>query len=308
MSNYAIVIHGGVGDLSEGQRKKEKEELYLEALQSSLDKGYKILSKGGSAVEAITESVIILENCELFNAAKGGVYTNKGDIELDASIMDGKTLQAGSVANVKYVKNPILLAKSILNEPDKIFLVGDGGLEYAKKKKLEIESKKYFSTKERYNQWIKLKDSKKKCLDHDEEHDSNYGTVGAVALDKKGNLGAGTSTGGLFNKKFNRVGDSSIIGAGTYANNNSCAISCTGFGEYFIRYVVGHEISCKIMYQGKTIEVAAADLILNNANDSSCKGGVIGIDKLGNITMPFNTKRMYRGYTHSNGTNFKAIF
>lgn len=307
MKNFGIAIHGGAGTVSKTKMSKWKREAYIQALKRAYSIGYLILEKGGTAIQAVSEAIIILEDCPLFNAGKGSVYTNHGDIEMDAAIMEGKKLNAGAVAGVSFVKNPIKLAETVMKNSKHVLISGEKALEYAKEHKLKIESKNYFEEEERYKQYQNALAKDKVSLDHDDE-DTKYGTVGAVALDKKGNLASGTSTGGMVNKKYGRIGDSPLIGVGTYANNKTCAISCTGYGEYFIRAVVAHEISSRIMHKGESLEQAANNLILKELKTMGGRGGLIGIDKHGNIVMPFNTKGMYRGFKKSNGQEFVDVF
>jgi beta-aspartyl-peptidase (threonine type) len=262
MKAFGIAIHGGAGTVSRTKMTKWKAEAYRQALKRAYTVGYLILQKGDSAIKAVKEAIVILENCPLFNAGKGSVYTNSGDIEMDAALMDGKTLKAGAVAAVTGVKNPILLAETIMLKSKHVLISGPKALDYAKQKGLEVESPDYFYEKFRYEQWRRAVAREEAMLDHDDAPiEQKFGTVGAVALDKKGNLAAGTSTGGMVNKKYGRIGDSPLIGIGTYANNSSCAISCTGHGEYFIRTVLAHEVSARIIYKGQSILEAAAEVI-----------------------------------------------
>lgn len=308
MKTFGIAIHGGAGTVSRTNMTKWKAEAYRQALKRAYSVGFLVLQKGGSALKAVKEAIIILENCPLFNAGKGSVYTNSGDIEMDAALMDGKTLKAGAVAAVSQVKNPILLADTVMQKSKHVLISGPKALEYAKMKGLEIEPPEYFYEKFRHEQWKRAVAKDEIPLDHDEQKDQKYGTVGAVALDKKGNLAAGTSTGGMVNKKYGRIGDSPLIGMGTYANNQSCAISCTGHGEFFIRTVLAHEVSARIMYKGQSLKEATDEVILAVLPKMGGRGGLIGIDRNGQIVMPFNTKGMYRGFKHSNGDDYVGIF
>ena len=312
MHKYGIAIHGGAGNISKKRINSEKEKKYKEILEIALSQGINILKQGGKAIDAISEAIIILEDSSLYNAGKGAVFTSDEENEHDASIMDGSNLKAGSVGCSKYIKNPILLSKTILYKSSHVMLVGKGAYDFAKLNNLEIMPKSYFYDEYRYQQLLKVQRLGKTILDNDDydddDDDSKYGTVGAVALDINGNLAAGTSTGGIVNKKHGRVGDSAIIGCGTYANNETCAISCTGKGESFIINTVAHEISCKIKYQNKTLKDAADDLIYKILDTRESRGGLIGINNKCKIVMPFNTRGMYRGFMNSNNESFISIF
>lgn len=287
---YGIVIHGGAGTILKSNMTPEKETAYSTALNEALQIGYKILESGGKSLDAVEAAIVFMEDSPLFNAGKGAVLTEKGGAELDASIMDGSTLMAGAVAGVKHVKNPIKLARLVMEKSPHVMLIGVGAEEFGKENGLKMVDPGYFITKERWEQYqklIKYEENKKKAEKH--------GTVGAVALDKSGNLAAATSTGGMMMKKFGRVGDSPIIGAGTYANNNTCAVSATGYGEYFIRIGVAKDISALMEYKDYTLNKAAEEVIAK-VGKLGGDGGVICIDKNGNVAMPFNTSGMYRGY------------
>ncbi|MEN8138305.1 MAG: isoaspartyl peptidase/L-asparaginase [Bacteroidota bacterium] len=292
----AIAIHGGAGTILKENISPEKEQEIKQKLEEALKAGYNVLKEGGSSVNAVSAAIIVMENSPLFNAGKGAVFTNKGKNELDCSIMDGKTLNAGAASGVSIVKNPILLAKEIMLHSPHVMLSGSGADTFAGEQGLEIVSPEYFFTESRYEYLQKVKSQTKiksnsglKGTD-----DWKYGTVGAVALDQDGNLAAGTSTGGMTNKKYGRIGDSPIIGAGTYANNNSCAVSCTGHGEYFIRLGIAKDISALMLYSGYSLETASDIVINQKLEQLGGKGGLISIDKDGNIAMPFNTAGMYR--------------
>lgn len=305
MKPFAIVIHGGAGTVSRTKMTKWKIEAYQQILTRAYTVGFKTLEKGGTSLEAVKEAVMIMEDSSLFNAGKGSVFTHDGNFEMDAAIMDGKKLQAGAVASVSGVKNPILLAECVMKKSKHVLISGEQALQYAKEQGLSIEPKEYFYDEARYKQWQKALKRDKVELDHDDE---KFGTVGTVALDKKGNLAAATSTGGMVNKKYGRIGDSPLIGIGTYANNESCAISCTGHGEYFIRSVVGHDISARMLYKGQSIQEAATEVIQNHMVKMGGRGGLIGVDRHGNVVMPFNTKGMYRGFKSYNGEEYVGIF
>lgn len=308
MSRIGIVIHGGAGTISKSKMTKWKAEAYREALKRAYTVGFITLEKGGSALSAIMESIQILEDSTLFNAGKGSVLTHEGKTEMDAAIMEGNKLRAGAVAGVTLVKNPIKLAYTVMKQSKHVLISGENALNYARDNGLEIETEDYFYNEERYKQWLKAKKKNDTILDHDDSDDKKFGTVGAVALDKKGNLAAGTSTGGMVNKMHGRIGDSPLIGIGTYANNLSCAISCTGHGEFFIRSVVAHEISARMLYKGQSLEDAANDLVYGQLPAMGGKGGLIGMDQAGNVVMPFNTRGMYRAYKSALQGEFVGLF
>lgn len=308
MKSYGIAIHGGAGTVSKTSMTKWKAEAYRQALKRAYSMGYHTLHKGGTAIEAITEAILILENSPLFNAGRGSVFTNSGEHEMDAAIMNGKNLKAGAIAGVRSVKNPILLATAVMKKSKHVLISGEQALEFAREQQLELAPKEYFYDESRYKQWQRVAAADAVALDHDEEEGKKFGTVGAVALDKKGNLAAATSTGGMVNKKYGRIGDSPLIGIGTYANNDSCAISCTGHGEFFIRAVVANDISARMLYNGQSLKEAADVVVHQVLTKLGGKGGLIGIDKKGNITMPFNTKGMYRGFKNSRNEEFVGIF
>ena len=290
----AIAIHGGSGTISLDPNNPELKNQYLKALNSALDKGFKMLEEGYSAAESVCKAVMILEDCELFNAGKGSVFTAKGHHEMDAAIMDGKTLKAGAVAGLRGVKNPVLVAYDVLQHTPFVMIAGAEAIEYARQNNFRFEPDSYFYNQLRYDQ---LKESKREgemLLDHSGEG-AKFGTVGAVAVDTEGNVAAATSTGGMTNKAWGRVGDSPLIGAGTYANNSTCAVSCTGHGEYFIRGVVAYDLSCRIEFGGKNLKQAASEVIHEKLKRMGGEGGLIAVDSSGNICMPFNTKGMYRG-------------
>lgn len=297
---YGIVIHGGAGVIKNLPAEKEKE--YISKLAEALEAGYKILDNGGSSLDAVTKAINILEDSPLFNAGKGAVITENGIAELDASIMDGKTLMAGAVAGVHHVKNPINLARLIMEKSPHVMMIGNGAEEFGKQFNIEMVDSSYFITNERWNQYLKMKEASEK------NENDKHGTVGAVALDKNGNLAAGTSTGGMMMKKFGRVGDSPIIGAGTYANNNTCAVSGTGHGEYFIRLGIARDISSLMEYKNLSLSEAANEVIMNKLTQIGGTGGIIAIDKNGNIAMPFNTDGMFRGYYLNNGKPIIKIY
>jgi beta-aspartyl-peptidase (threonine type) len=259
-------------------------------------------------VEAVEASVKALEDSHLFNAGKGSVFTSEGKHEMDASIMDGKTLKAGAVSLVSGIKNPISLARDVMEKSEHVFLASKGAMQFAEKLKYHLEDENYFYDEFRYQQWQEIRGTESFKLDHSVKKDSKFGTVGAVACDSSGNLAAATSTGGMTNKQFGRVGDSPMIGAGNYANNKTCAVSCTGSGEYFIRGVVAYDLSCLIEYKNLSLKDAAKELIHNRLLNMGGDGGLIAVDALGNITMPFNTEGMYRACKGSDGAEQISIY
>ncbi len=308
MNTYAIAIHGGAGTILKSTMTLEKELLYKSGLQNAIEAGESILKNGGSSFDAVETAIIQLENNPLFNAGKGAVFTHNGKHELDASIMNGKDLTAGAVAGVQHIKNPISLARSVMEQSEHVLLMGEGAMEFAKKINAKFEPDDYFFVQLRYDQLQQAKQSNTMILDHTENNEKKFGTVGCVALDKNGNLAAGTSTGGMTNKKFGRVGDSSIIGAGTYANNNTCAISCTGHGELFIRSVVAYDISCLMEYKNLTLKEACNVVVMDKLVKIGGEGGLIALDKNGNIDLPFNSDGMYRASKKENENIYIGIY
>ncbi len=298
-AEFGLVVHGGAGYINPKTFSEEKKKQYISKLKEAIDKGSSVLSKGGTALDAVETVISILEDSPLFNAGKGAVFTAEGTNELDASIMEGKTLNAGAVAGVKHIKNPISLARLVMEKSPHVLLSGEGAEAFAEEQGIELVENKYFFTQDRWNYYQKVKEEKmkKETAEIVFNPDRKFGTVGCVALDKNGNLAAGTSTGGMTFKRFGRIGDSPIIGAGTYANNNTCAISCTGHGEYFIRNVVAYDISALMEYKGLSLNKAAEKVVLDKLVKAGGDGGIIGIDKYGNIAMPFNTKSMFRGFS-----------
>ena len=312
MNKYAIAIHGGAGTILKSTMTPEKEKAYLDGLKNAIEAGETILKNGGSSIDAVEKAIRSLEDNPLFNAGKGAVFSNAGKNEMDASIMNGADLSAGAVAGISNVKNPISLAKGIMQKSEHVFLAGNGAIEFAKLIGSEFEEDAYFFEQMRFDQLQQAKQSDGVFLDHTtdkfENGEKKFGTVGAVALDIHGNLAAGTSTGGMTNKKFGRVGDSPIIGAGTYANNETCAISCTGHGEFFIRSVVAHDISCLIEYKGLSLKEACDFVVMDKLVKIGGEGGLIAIDKNGNIEMPFNSEGMYRAKKSEDGALFIKIY
>ena len=308
MNNFSLAIHGGAGTLLRGQMTPAKEQEYTAALQQALDAGHAVLSKAGSALDAVEAAVRVLEDCPLFNAGRGSVFTAEGTHQMDASIMEGRTRNAGAVSLITGIRNPISLARDVMEKSNHVFLAGDGAMHFAKTLGYTLEEPSYFHNDLRHKQWLDLRDSEAFQLDHSDNKDSKFGTVGAVACDVHGNLAAATSTGGMTNKKWGRVGDSPMIGAGTYANNATCAISCTGSGEFFIRGVVAYDVSCLMEYRGLSLADAASEVIQNRVLQLGGDGGLIAVDAQGNIAMPFNTEGMYRGFVTSVGKRGIAIY
>lgn len=312
--NYTLVIHGGAGTILKSQMTDEKEKQYKQSLTNALLKGKAILEKGGSSLDAVEAVVRFLEDDSLFNAGRGAVFTNEGKNELDAAIMDGKTLMAGSVAGVTIVKNPVTLARKIMEKSEHVMMVGVGAEKFAKEKGCEIVNPKYFRTESRWKGLQKVKEEEKAKKDTGKHAmidaltvDKKFGTVGAVALDMNGNLAAATSTGGMTNKKFGRVGDAPIIGCGTYADNASAAVSCTGWGEFFIRTVVAKSICDLVELQGVKVD-DAAHMLLDKVKKLGGDGGLIAVDRNGNVSMAFNTEGMYRAMLKSDGTMSVEIY
>lgn len=308
----AIVIHGGAGTITRNNLTPELEAEYRAKLEEALSAGHLILRNGGSSLDAVVAAITVMEDSPLFNAGKGAVFTSEGTNELDASIMDGATLQAGAVAGVKRVKNPILLARAVMEKSQHVMMAGAGAEKFAEEQGLELVDPSYFFTQRRWDQLQRAKEREAGAqLTAQAElgpDDLKFGTVGAVALDRNGNLAAATSTGGLTNKRFGRVGDSPIIGAGTYADNRSCAVSATGTGEYFIRAAVAHDICARMRYGGLTLQEAAEQVIMKELVDLGGDGGVIALDRNGNIAMPFNTEGMYRGSIDKSGKMVIEIY
>lgn len=308
MQTFSIAIHGGAGTLVKGLMTKELETQYKDALKIARDAGFEILKNGGSAIDAVETSVKLLEDSPLFNAGKGSVFTAEGTHEMDAAIMEGKHLEAGAVSLITGIKNPVSLARDVMDKSYHVFLAGEGAMQFAKGLNYEIETPDYFYDELRYQQWQGIKDSDSFQLDHSVKKDEKFGTVGAVACDQDGNIAAATSTGGMTNKKWGRVGDSPMIGAGNYANNKTCAVSCTGSGEFFIRGVVAYDVSCLMEYKNLSLEDAANEVINKRILEIKGDGGLIAVDAKGNISMPFNTEGMYRACKTSRGKEEISIY
>ena len=308
MNRFSIAIHGGAGTLVKGLMTQELEAQYKSALKVARDAGYKVLESGGTATDAVEASVKLLEDSPLFNAGKGSVFTAEGTHEMDAAIMEGKNLEAGAVSLITGIKNPVALARDVMENSYHVFLAGEGAMQFAKDQNYSLEDPDYFYDAVRYKQWQGIKDSDTFQLDHSVKKDGKFGTVGAVACDKDGNIAAATSTGGMTNKKWGRVGDSPMIGSGNYANNKTCAVSCTGSGEFFIRGVVAYDVSCLMEYKELSLEDATNEVINKRILEIGGDGGLIAVDAKGNIAMPFNTEGMYRAYKTSNGKEDILIY
>lgn len=302
---FSIAIHGGAGTILHSSMTPELQAQYEQGLQDALNVGLQILKSGGSSLDAVEAAVVSLEDFPLFNAGRGAVFNSVGSHEMDAAIMNGRTLEAGATMGLSGIRNPVKLARTIMERSEHVMLAGQGAADFARQQGFEIVNDDYFYNQLRYEQWQEAKATDKVQLDHS---DKKFGTVGAVALDAQGNLAAATSTGGMTNKKFGRIGDSPVIGAGTYANNATCAVSCTGHGELFLRAVVAYDISCLMEYRGLSLQ-AACDLVVH---DKLVKihgeGGLVAVDAQGNITMPFNSEGMYRACADSNGRNEVRIY
>ena len=341
MSKIALAIHGGAGTILKSQMTPELEREYSSGLEAALKTGLGILEKGGSALDCVEQTVCSLENFPLFNAGRGSVFTHEGKNEMDASIMDGRHLRAGAIGLVKNVKNPIKLARLVMERTPHVFLAGEGADQFAREMGVEIEDDTYFFTEHRYEQLLRAREQDVVQLDHNESEpaavaagltpssenidltknriqppataggsDPNTkptGTVGAVACDSNGNLAAATSTGGMTNKKFGRVGDTPMIGAGTYADNATCAVSCTGHGEFFMLGVTAYDVSARMRYKGLELIEAARETI-KHLGEIGGEGGLIGVDHFGNVTLPFNSEGMYRGFVSSDGTAHVEIY
>lgn len=312
--NFGIVIHGGAGTILKENMSDSLESAYREKLKEAISAGYEILKNGGTSLDAVTHTINVMEDSPLFNAGKGAVFTHEGSNELDASIMDGATLNAGAVAGVKHIKNPIDLARDVMQKSEHVMLYGVGAEEFAQGLGYKIMDTSYFYTKNRYESLQKVlakekvQNEKKVSFEDPFIKNSKFGTVGCAALDKNGNLAAGTSTGGMTNKRWNRIGDAPIIGAGTYANNATCAVSSTGWGEYFIRAVVAYDISALMEYKGMTLQEAAKEVIQKKVPALGGDGGIVAIDKDGNVAMEFNTAGMYRASMNSEGELVLKIY
>jgi len=305
MKKFSIALHGGAGTLRRDQMNEKTEKKYRKALLVALEKGSGILEKGGTALDAVCATVVNLENCTLFNAGKGSVFNAKGRQEMDASVMDGHTKDAGAVAMLKHIKNPVLLARAVMEKSEHLLLAGKGAEKFAWKHGFKRMPKDYFFDEHRYEQLLAAQKEKAVWLDHS---DHKYGTVGAVAYDQHGHVAAATSTGGMTNKKYGRIGDTPIIGSGTWADDQSCAVSCTGSGEYFMRLNLAFHISALVLYGKKNLKQAAEQLVQHMLPGIQGDGGIIAVDKKGKLQISFNTEGMYRAWQYQGQTPHAAIF
>jgi beta-aspartyl-peptidase (threonine type) len=300
-AELTVVVHGGSGTIRRDEMTPERERVYREKLTEALETGLRVLRGGGSSVDAVEASVKVLEDSPLFNAGKGAVFSTDGKNELDASIMNGQTLEAGAVGSITTIKNPISAARAVMEKSKHVLLVGRGAELFAAEQGLEIVQPEYFFDQRRWDALLKVKEEQDARRGDPPRPEAAFGTVGALALDRDGNLAAGTSTGGLTNKMRGRVGDSPIIGAGTYANNRTCAVSGTGQGEYFMRLLIGYDVSALMEYRGLSLEEAANEVVHEKLTSRDGMGGIIALDRRGNIAMPFNTDGMYRGWIKEDG-------
>jgi beta-aspartyl-peptidase (threonine type) len=312
----AIAIHGGAGTIVVEKMSADIESAYRKMLEVSVSAGHNILTNGGTSTEAVAAAVEVMEDSELFNAGKGSVFTHAGDVEMDASIMEGQFLNAGAIAGVKHIKNPIMLAKEVMDHSSHVMLIGEGAEEFSIQRGFEQLENSYFQTERRRQQLLRiqkgdgstaLSEDATDGLDSDVD-DKKLGTVGAVAIDDKGNIAAATSTGGMSNKKYGRVGDSPIIGAGTYADNKTCGISATGHGEYFIRTAVAYDICARVSYKGLSLQAAADEVVLDRLKGMGADGGIVGIDSVANVVFSFNSEGMYRASVDKHGELTVKIF
>jgi len=324
MSTPIIAIHGGAGTITRNNLSEADEQGYHSALNAVLLAAQAVLTQGGSALDAVTEAVRLLEDCPLFNAGKGAVYTRNGTHELDAAIMDGATLAAGAVATVSCVRNPVLAARAVMTHSAHVLLAGSGAETFAREQGLELVAPEYFHTEARYQQWQRARSQTGAVLDHDGaalvfqesahaaaepiDPDSKFGTVGAVALDMHGNLAAATSTGGMTNKQLGRVGDTPLIGAGCYAANATAAVSATGTGEVFMRTVAAYDVAARMAYGGASLQQATEEVVMQVLPVYGGRGGLIALDAQGNLSLSFNTEGMYRGFARGSETPVTAIY
>lgn len=311
---FSIAIHGGAGTIRREDLTPELEVAYLSGLEEAVNAGFGVLQKGGTAINAVKAAVVVLEDNILFNAGRGSVFTKQGLQEMDAAIMDGNSLKAGSVTGVRNIRNPVELAAEVMSNSNHVFLSGKGANDFAIKQGVKLEPDEYFYSRFRFEQWKAIRESDEYFLDHTHSdldelmRIKKYGTVGAVACDQQGNIAAATSTGGMTNKKYGRIGDTPVIGAGTYANNSTCAISCTGHGEPFIRSVAAYDVSCAMEYKGLSLAEAMDFVVNEKLPRLEGEGGMIGVDASSNISMIFNSAGMYRAFRHSNGEIFTGIY
>jgi L-asparaginase / beta-aspartyl-peptidase len=308
MQNFSIAIHGGAGTIEPSDLTRALEMQYHHALQNALDAGFKVLQSNGTALDAVAAAVVALEDHILFNAGKGSVFTKNGMHEMDASIMNGSNLAAGAVAGVQYIKNPVLLAKAVMQQTEHVLLSGAGAIDFAKAMQFELLPDDYFFSEQRYQQWQQVKNENTVALDHNIKTEKKFGTVGAVACDAQGNIAAATSTGGMTNKQYGRVGDTPLIGSGTYANNNTCAVSCTGHGEWFMKAVAAYDVSCLIEYKGLLLHQAVDKVVHEKLVSIGGEGGLIAVNTNADIALAFNSAGMYRGYKNNSGEQLIAIY
>jgi len=308
MHNIAIAIHGGAGTITRVSLTPDQEKAYRVALQEAVEEGHRLLLEGKSALDAVELAVTLLEDSPLFNAGRGAVFTKEGKHEMDAAIMCGRNREAGAVAGVQGVRNPVALARAVLQHSDHVLLSGHGAEEFARNHSIPFAPERYFFNSFRFKQWTDLRDSDEFMLDHTEHLDEKFGTVGAVAVDREGNTAAATSTGGMTNKRYNRIGDSPLIGVGTYANNDTCAISCTGHGEFFMRAVVAYDVSCLIEYKGYSLQEACDEVVLQKLVAFGGEGGLIAVNAAGEVAMPFNSEGMYRASKKNSEPTYIGIY
>lgn len=312
---YSLALHGGAGTIPRHSLAPEQETAYRQALREALNLGYAVLARGGAALNAVETAVRALEDCPLFNAGRGAVFTHEGTHELDASLMDGRNRAAGAVAGVRGVMNPISLARLVMTESEHVLLAATGAEEFARLHGVPFAEADYFFVEQRHKQWIEARTANRVQLDHasplkddNGKHPPKMGTVGAVACDQHGNLAAATSTGGMTNKRWGRVGDTPLIGAGTWADDRTCAISCTGHGEFFIRQVVAYDIACLMEYRGLSLAEACRVVVFDKLLPIGGEGGLVAVDALGNVELPFNSDGMYRAWRTSDGDEGVAIY
>lgn len=306
--NFGIAVHGGAGTVAQAELTAHREQMYRDALADALRRGHGILSSGGTALDAVAAAVRSLEDCPLFNAGRGSVFNADGQHEMDAAVMEGHTLRAGAVAGVSNVKNPVDLARRVMDGSGHVLISGMGAFEFAHREKVLLEDDEYFFDQHRFEQWQEVAGTQVVKLDHSGGGRGKFGTVGAVALDQQGHLAAATSTGGMTNKRWQRIGDSPIIGAGTYANDSTCAVSCTGNGESFIRAVAAHDVSALMEYKGLALAEAVREVVHRKLPLLDGEGGLIAIDRNGHIVLDFNCEGMYRGHCGADGAVVTAIF
>ena len=308
MKNIAIALHGGAGTITRAALSAEQEKAYKAALREAAEAGHRLLQEGKPALDAVELAVVLLEDNPLFNAGRGSVFTKEGKHEMDAAIMCGSTLEAGAVAGVQGVRNPVALARAVMQYSDHVLLSGGGAAEFARNHNIPSAPESYFFNAFRYKQWSEVRDSDEFMLDHTEQPDKKFGTVGAVAVDRDGNVAAATSTGGMTNKRYSRIGDTPLIGAGTYANNKTCAISCTGHGEFFMRAVVAYDVSCLMEYKGYSLQQACDEVVLRKLVQFGGEGGLVAVNAAGDVALPFNSEGMYRASKSNSEATFVGIY